>query len=266
MTLALLDPHYPISLAVIGIFIAPLLFSLFYGRVFCGGVCPLGAIQDLFLFRTLRVPRWLEGSLGLCRFFTPGIAIYIVAEDFALCDLRIRSLCGLFPYERTPLEVRPGCGAAGNRAVYPTPLLPLPVPLWRLVIVAGAQVIHLGENHPHRLHNCTLCDAACPYEAILRPEEPIRPEGSWRFKIILASLGVMALFIASGFYLFGTALSGILLSTWFGVVIASKMMTQAFSNRRNHFETDHAACLSCGRCYEYCPYGKTMQEIDAHAG
>ncbi len=266
VTLALLDPHYPISLAVIGIFIAPLLFSLFYGRVFCGGVCPLGAIQDLFLFRTLRVPRWLEGSLGLCRYFYLGIAIYTVAEysRFVICEYD--PFVGFFRMSGLPWKLGLGAALLGIGLFIPRPYCRYLCPYGGLLSLLARRSSTWVRITPTDCTNCTLCDAACPYEAILRPEEPIRPEGSWRFKIILASLGVMALFIASGFYLFGTALSGILLSTWFGVVIASKMMIQAFSNRRNHFETDHAACLSCGRCYEYCPYGKTMQEIDAHAG
>ena len=47
VSLALFNQAYTIPLTALLFFIIPLLFALFYGRVFCAGVCPLGAIQEL---------------------------------------------------------------------------------------------------------------------------------------------------------------------------------------------------------------------------
>ena len=47
------------------LFLTPLVFALFAGRVFCGSVCPLGAIQHLLIRRSQPVvlPKWLDRIL-----------------------------------------------------------------------------------------------------------------------------------------------------------------------------------------------------------
>ncbi len=47
----------------------------------------------------------------------------------------------------------------------------------------------------------------------------------------------------------GTALLGI----WCGLVICLKAVGAARRSRRTEFEVDQGHCLSCARCYEYCP-------------
>ena len=49
VTLTLFDPAYKISITVLLFFLLPLVFALFFGRTFCAGACPLGAIQDLLI-------------------------------------------------------------------------------------------------------------------------------------------------------------------------------------------------------------------------
>ena len=55
--LSLSDPSYVVPLSVLLLFLLPLVFALFFGRVFCASVCPLGAIQD---------GRVLDGYGGAC--------------------------------------------------------------------------------------------------------------------------------------------------------------------------------------------------------
>ena len=52
-----------ISFGVIAFFFLPLVAALLFGRVFCGGVCPLGAVQDLVLLRPVTVPEKLDRVL-----------------------------------------------------------------------------------------------------------------------------------------------------------------------------------------------------------
>ena len=56
VTLSLVDPRYLISLGVLAFFFLPLVAAFLFGRVFCGGVCPLGAVQDLVLLKPKAVP------------------------------------------------------------------------------------------------------------------------------------------------------------------------------------------------------------------
>jgi ferredoxin len=75
VVLCLVDPRYFVSFSVIAIFFLPLAASLIWGRVFCSGVCPLGAIQDLVVVRPLRVPVRLDRALRWLQFVYLGLAV-----------------------------------------------------------------------------------------------------------------------------------------------------------------------------------------------
>ena len=60
VTTAMVDPSYAIPYFVIGIFMLPMVAALFFGRVFCSGVCALGSIQELVLLKPLEVPAKLD--------------------------------------------------------------------------------------------------------------------------------------------------------------------------------------------------------------
>ena len=65
---------------VVGVFFAlPLVVVLFFGRVFCSAVCPLGRLQDLFVWKNVQVPRWVEVGLGLLAYLYLGLAVVVAA-------------------------------------------------------------------------------------------------------------------------------------------------------------------------------------------
>jgi NosR/NirI family transcriptional regulator, nitrous oxide reductase regulator len=55
IALALFNDNYAVPLSALLFFIIPLIFALLSGRVFCAGVCPLGAIQELTGFKMVRI-------------------------------------------------------------------------------------------------------------------------------------------------------------------------------------------------------------------
>ena len=65
----------------------PLLFALLFGRVFCAAVCPLGAMQDVFVVKPLKLPPWLEQALGLLPYVYLGLAVLFAATGagFVIC-------------------------------------------------------------------------------------------------------------------------------------------------------------------------------------
>jgi len=68
VALALFNNGYSIPLSALMFFIIPLVFALLYGRVFCAGVCPLGAIQELTGLRPIRLPANVEATLAMIPF------------------------------------------------------------------------------------------------------------------------------------------------------------------------------------------------------
>jgi ferredoxin len=49
------------------------------------------------------------------------------------------------------------------------------------------------------------------------------------------------------------ALLGSLLGGWTGLVVGVKLVVLCVRRRRTEYAPDPALCVSCGRCFEYCP-------------
>jgi len=48
-------------------------------------------------------------------------------------------------------------------------------------------------------------------------------------------------------------LGGALLGAWCGIVVALKIFSSLRTAKRDEYDIDHALCVSCGRCFLYCP-------------
>lgn len=101
VALALVEPEYGIPYFVIGVFMLPLVAALFFGRVFCSGVCPLGAIQELVLLKPLEVPQPLDRVLGSLKWIYLALALAFavlpaLGRDFIIC--RFDPFVGFFRF------------------------------------------------------------------------------------------------------------------------------------------------------------------------
>lgn len=96
VALSFADPSYAISVTVLLFFLLPLIFSLFFGRVFCGAACPLGVIQDLIIVKPISMPSWLRKTLGLIPYIYLALALLFAAtgSDFLVC--RYDPFVGIF--------------------------------------------------------------------------------------------------------------------------------------------------------------------------
>ena len=87
VALSIFDPGYAISLTALLFFLLPLLFALFFGRVFCAAACPLGAIQDLLVINPVSIPSWIRKTLGFVPVIYLGLSVLLAAtgSDFIIC-------------------------------------------------------------------------------------------------------------------------------------------------------------------------------------
>lgn len=177
VTLGLFDTTYVVPLAVIAFFALPLIVTLFFGRTFCAGVCPFGAIQDLVAFKPQKLGTRLNTVLGLLPYIYLGLAVLYAAtrSDFIICRydpfvgiFRFDASFGMFIFAGTLLVsgifiARPYC-----RFLCPYGVL--------LNWISRFSWKHLTIT-PTSCIQCRLCENSCPYDAIDVPVTGKNPEG-----------------------------------------------------------------------------------------
>jgi NosR/NirI family nitrous oxide reductase transcriptional regulator len=96
VSLALFNHSYSIPVSALLFFTIPLLFALFFGRVFCAGACPLGAIQELTGFMPVSLPRRVEAVLAAVPFIYLAISVLFAATNSQFIICRYDPFIGIF--------------------------------------------------------------------------------------------------------------------------------------------------------------------------
>ncbi len=171
VSLGLADSSYTIPLFVIAFFLLPLIFALFVGRVFCGAVCPLGALQDLVHVRTVKLPRWLDQSLGVIPYLYlgAGVLFAVTGTAFIICEydpfigfFRFDGPWGVLVFGGVLLAIGMFIGRPYCRFLCPYSVL--------LRHLSRFSIKHLRIT-PDDCIQCSLCEDACPFGAIDTPTQ-----------------------------------------------------------------------------------------------
>jgi NAD-dependent dihydropyrimidine dehydrogenase PreA subunit len=195
--LALADPGYALPLTVLAFFSLPLVFSLFFGRTFCAAVCPLGAIQDLFVLRPVRLPRWLKHGLGLIPSFALGATVLIAAAGGHFLTCRYDPFVGFFRRSGPASMLIAGGVLLALGVFVARPYCRFLCPYG--VLLRGAS--RLSRRHvtitPDQCIDCRLCEDACPFDAIrfaeAAPSVERRRREVRRVAVVLAALPLVVL-------------------------------------------------------------------------
>ena len=169
VALALVEPDYAVPFFVIAIFILPLAAALFFGRVFCSGVCALGAIQELVVLRPVRVPPKLDRALGWLRWVYLGLAVTFAVlpaayRDFVIC--RYDPFVGLFRFTGQAWLLIVGGLFLVAGVFIGRPYCRWLCPYGALLQVFSRWAWRSFSITPDRELDCGLCSDACPYGAI----------------------------------------------------------------------------------------------------
>jgi ferredoxin len=225
----LCDATYAVGAVTLGFFAVPLVATLFTGRTFCAAVCPLGAVQELVAVRPVRIPLWLEHSLGLIPYVYLAGAVLFAATGSAYVICRADPFVSLFRVLPVGDWVRSPANAgwwAGPAAIAGKVSLLLPAaaflavgvfvarPYCRFVCPLGAvfrPLSSLSKWHatitPSDCVQCRLCENACPYNAIRKPTGPSLAATAPDRRRLGAMLALLPLLVAGGGAL-GWAVSG----------------------------------------------------------
>jgi ferredoxin len=160
---------YALPFAVGAYFLLPILFALFFGRVFCGAACPLGAVQDLLAIRPRKVPKALDSALTVLPYVWLGLGVFFAWQGAAFVICEYDPFVGFFR-----LSMRSGAFWLSIAFV----LLSLFVgrPYCRFLCPYGALLRLFSplakwkvQITPSECIKCHLCADACPFGSIVPP-------------------------------------------------------------------------------------------------
>lgn len=174
------------------LFLIPTVIAFFFGRLFCGYVCPFGALQELLHIRTLRA-RIPERALRWLRLLPYALLAYLVVRVLVTGILTLDGMTpfkALFTFGGTPvaLAVSAAFVVASVFVFRPFCTLLCPLGAWLSLIsrigpfrmrsrdacvhcrrcdaVCGAQAIHSGAVDRSQCLLCGECIRACPVDAL----------------------------------------------------------------------------------------------------
>jgi NosR/NirI family transcriptional regulator, nitrous oxide reductase regulator len=177
IVLGLFFPGYHIPLTSIAFFVIPLFFTLFYGRTFCAGVCPLGAIQDVFALKPMSLNTRVQSLLGLIPFLYFGLAVLYAATgtDFIIC--RYDPFIGFFRINATFMMLAIGAVLLLIGVFIARPYCRFLCPYGVLLnLVSRFSKKHIAIT-PITCIDCRLCEHSCPFGAI-NPPGPVKTKES----------------------------------------------------------------------------------------
>ena len=201
VALSFASPTYTISLTALLFFILPLGFTLFFGRTFCAGACPLGAIQDVVIIKPISLPKWLNKTLGLIPYIYLALAVLFAATgtDFIIC--RYDPIVGIFRMD-----------AKFHMAVLGVAFLLMGMfvarPYCRFLCPYGvllSWMSRFSKSHltitPSKCIQCKLCTNSCPFDAIDYPtnEKEVIKSGLGPKRFLTYAL-IIPLWIAVGVF------------------------------------------------------------------
>ncbi|MCR5432774.1 MAG: 4Fe-4S binding protein [Bacteroidaceae bacterium] len=170
VVLSLVSPDYHLPWYVLLVFLLPILFALLFGRVFCAGVCPLGALQELVNIRNFRLARSVSVALSVIPWIYLAFTILYAAtrSQFLIC--RLDPFVGIFRLGGDMGMITFGIGLLLMSVFIGRPFCRFLCPYGALLSVFSSLSWKKLEITPRGCINCALCGMSCPVDAIRSPQ------------------------------------------------------------------------------------------------
>jgi ferredoxin len=167
---AVVDSNYHLPWYVLLVFLLPIVFALLFGRVFCSGVCPLGALQELINVRNFRLSRAVSATLTMIPWIYLAFTILYSAtrSQFLIC--RLDPFVGIFRLGGDLGVMSFGIVLLIMSIFIGRPFCQFLCPYGALLSVFSALSWKKLEMTDKGCINCALCSVSCPVDAIRAPQ------------------------------------------------------------------------------------------------
>lgn len=204
VVLALADSSYHLPWYVLLIFLLPIIFALLFGRVFCAGVCPLGALQELVNVRNFRLSRAVSSTLSMIPWVYLAFTILYAAtrSQFLIC--RFDPFIGIFRLGGDVGMITFGVALLLMSIFIGRPFCQFLCPYGALLSVFSSLSWKKPEITAKGCINCALCGISCPVDAIRQPQQSKTSETrSAGVRRIIVMAVLLPLFTLAGSVLVG---------------------------------------------------------------
>lgn len=192
VALAFADNTYLIPLSVALFFLLPIVFAFLFGRVFCAGVCPFGALQELVNVKNVRLPRAVTTVLGLVPWIYLIFALLYAATRSSFIVCKFDPFIGIFRLGGDFGMIVFGALLLVASIFIGRPFCRFLCPYGALLGIFSRVAIWKVRITPRPCNNCELCHNACPVDAIRPPYDnkvrEARREGVRRLVVYFAVL------------------------------------------------------------------------------
>lgn len=170
MVTALVNPDYHLPWYVLLLFLLPIVFALLFGRVFCAGVCPLGALQELVNIKNFRLARSVSVTLSVIPWVYLAFTILYAAtrSQFLIC--RLDPFVGIFRLGGDLSMITFGVVLLLMSVFIGRPFCQFLCPYGALLSVFSSLSWKQLEITEQGCINCALCGKSCPVDAIRAPQ------------------------------------------------------------------------------------------------
>ncbi|HDP35377.1 MAG TPA: 4Fe-4S binding protein [Candidatus Hydrogenedentes bacterium] len=300
-----------LPLVVAVFFLLPLIAALYFGRVFCASVCPLGAAQEICAVHPVQVPKPVDAALGMLAYAYLGIAVMGIVMDCGFLICRYDPFVGFFRRGGSFNMLLAGGIILTTGIFIARPYCRYFCPYGVLLRWISIFSRYHAAITPGECVQCRLCEEACPYNAIIPPEPGAAPEsrhaGAMRLGKLLAVSPLVVLCAAgigwsahptlsrmhptvrlaeriaaeeagrvpdttietdafregdqtaASLYAEARALdarfkyAGAALGVFLGLAVCARLFRLSVLRHARDYTIDKGACLSCARCFKYCP-------------
>lgn len=205
MVMAMVNPDYHLPWFVLLLFLLPILFALLFGRVFCAGVCPLGALQELVNIRNFRLTRSVSVTLSVIPWVYLAFTILYAAtrSQFLIC--RLDPFVGIFRLGGDLGMITFGAVLLVMSVFIGRPFCQFLCPYGALLSVFSSLSWKKLEITGKGCINCALCGKSCPVDAIRSPQNSkTKEERSRGVKRIIFFVILLPLLTLAGAMLMGS--------------------------------------------------------------